>query len=713
MRVPGALFALLVASSAFAADLQLGPATPLDQTIRRDGPPSTQKNMQMVWNGQKGLAMWVDQRGQYPPDTLSIVRPSSVIYYSPMRADGSLEFPNGKPLMDGLSVGLAQADDTHFLASVGQSVDRILVFPIDIDGKILADPKFDLLSGSVYSDGKTFLTPSGQLFDLDGKPLLRSIMANTAVTALPGIYMTAHVNFNGDVIAQTMFDNGTFNETKVAKVGLDNNGATATVAAGDNQVLIVTAFSGGMDAFLVDRQGQWRKSIPIYRGPRAYGLERPIWDGTSFLVLWHIYRPDGILAMNGKRVSASGELIDVYPLDGTPISLDYSFGMNALKTPAGLIMRWQDWGSGARSDVAGVFGASNADIITNMPAATSAVLAAGAQTEIHFAPHSSLPVAAWHESARTQRIMLAIGNKTIEVDSTSRLVPPGNPAIARNSDQILVAWRHNADLLARRFSVSGAPLDAAPLRLGEGGGGPDIPIDAVFDGMSFVVAWTTYEGLFISRISTNGDVVTIPQKQYSCCNWNPHLQPAAGGVFLIWSKSLDKRLDILGMHINTHNPDLQIPASPSRLSLIGPSAQPPAIAWNDNGDEALLVWNDTSCVLGMTLDKNGAVLDGPKILACDNARQPAVAWSGSEFVVAWSKLDKDGGVRGMRIDPQLRVIDDNGFEIAAGAYEPSLVQNGSGVTIGYVATGMDDVPRAFFRTLQRLGASSRGRAATH
>lgn len=715
MRVRCALFACLLATSTFAADVQLGPSTPLDKTIRRDGPPSVQGSMRMLWSGQKGLAMWADQRGQYPPDVSylnPVVRPSSVIYYSPMHADGSLEFPGGKPFMNGGSVALAQADDTHFLATVSQSADRVLVFPIDLDGKILADPKFDLYGGSLYSDGKTFLMRSGELYDLDGKPLFRSIMANTNVAALPGLYMTARVQYSGDVISQVMLDNGTFTETKVAKVALDNNGTAVTLGAGDNQVLIVARFPGGVDAFLVDRQGQWRKSIPIYRGSGGIGIERPIWDGSTFLVLLGLENPDGAAIIRGKRVSAAGELLDVYPLEGTPIAPDDAYDVNAIRTSSGVVMRWQDYIFGVASDVSGVFGASNGDIVTSQPAVTPAVVSAAAQTQIRFAPHSSLPVAVWRESARTPRIMLAIGDKTIEVDSSTRSIALRNPAIARNSEQLLVAYRKGADLVARRFSAGGTPLDAAPVRLGNAGVGYiDIPIDAVFDGTSFVVAWSAFDGIYVSRISPNGDVVTISPPKYDCCNWNPRLQATDRGVFLTWSHSLNTRLDILGTRINTHEPVFEVP-EPVRISLIGPGAAPPAMAWNDDG-EALLAWNEDSCVMGMTLDRNGAVLAGPSMLACDNGKQPVVAWSGSEFVVAWSKLDQFGGVHAMRVDSQLRPIDNDAFEVAAGAYEPSLVQNGSGVTIGYVATGVDDVPRAFFRTLQRLGGTTRGRAAAH
>ena len=730
MRVFCAVLILLVAITSFAAEVHLGPSIPLDQTLRRDGPPSVQSGMHIVWRGDKGLAAWIDQRGQYPPDTyVSLVRPSSVVYVSPMRADGSLELPAGKRLMDGAAVSLASADDSHIMATVYQTIDHTFMLPIDLQGNRLQDPR-PVVMGGVFSDGKTFMTPGGYIYALDGTPIVRGIFdVHNSIAALPGLYLGVQVIWNGNLVLQTMQDDGTVKETAVAKV---NPYSSVAIGIGDNAALMVVTSTDAIDSYLVDLQGKLLRATPVYRGPLRL-VERPVWDGTTFLVTWDVptdstipfYQPS---TRQAKRVSAAGELLDVFPLTGTTIAARVTSSFTTVKTPAGIVMRWTEYPPGKASDIVGTVVTSNSDVIASAPLAVSpAVASAAAQTQIRFAPNSARPIAVWQESSRTSRIMMSIGDQTFDVASSTDAVLK-NPVVVRNSDQILVVWRSTqpsvyrndtitgGEILARRFSLDGTALGTSALKLGNITDYDPVDLQAAFDGASFIVSWASYDSVHLSRITPAGEMLQpITVAPNSCCNTAPYLIPSDRGTLVLWSQrdTSTSWMHVFSTNIDTH---AAAPATGNitTTAFIGPNMRLPVFASNDHGD-TLIAWSDAkNCVAGMLIDKNGAVILGPKPISCEGKQeQVAVAWSGSEFVVAWSKLDPVGGIRGMRVDSVLHLLDDTAFDLAPGAYEPSLVQNGSGVTIGYVATGIDEVPRAFIRTLQKLGASTRGRAAGH
>jgi hypothetical protein len=727
VRIRCALFACFLATSAFAADVQLGPITPLDKTVRRDGAPSVQQRMQMLWFGDKGIAVWIDSRGQYPPDMLFVslvTHPSSIIYVSPMRADGSLENPTGKPLMEGRAFSIAAVDPAHIMMTVDQADDRMYRFPIDAQGNMLSAPVLDY-NGAMISDGKTFLANYGQLYDADGRPLMHTLFSASNRTAAPGLYAGVRSGGVGlSTMLQTLTDDGTFTETKI---GTMKN--PASIAAGGNDRFLVVHLTGegntdGIDAWLIDRKATPLRLVSIYRGELRV-LHPTIWDGTSYLVLFNASDPAKEPAvLHGRRVGANGDLIDNGP--SAPMIAPWAYHLSWIRTSQGIVARWEDQ-TPLTYDIAGTTFASNDALIANAPVTlTPQVLAAPAQTQVRFAPGGALQIATWHEWSRTSRIMMSVGGRTFDVaeSATSML---SDPVITRTLDQILVAWRawhpyeygnnNSADpieLFARRFSLDGTPIDAAPLKLGEIAQfylPASEPIEAAFDGTSFVVIWPVVRGLKLTRILADGTVSPLPDIAAPNANSAPHAIASNGALRIVWSHT-DTSTPSWSRIVTTLYDGTPFPAIPT-LALVGPSISPTATAWDDKGN-ALVVWSDGHCVNGMLLDRSGNVVITPSPIACEEKQyQATVGWSGSEFVVAWAKQTAGGGVRAVRVDEMLHSLDGAPFDVATAAYEPSLVQNGSGVTIGYVAAGIDDVPRVFTRTLQRLGASTRGRAATH
>jgi hypothetical protein len=684
--------------------------------------------MQMLWFGDKGLALWIDHRGQYLPDLRwPALHPGSFIYYSPMRADGSLENPIGKPLFPASFFSVAAADEAHIHVSAFQDLDKMYVFPIDMQGNMLADAKPDLGGGEI-TDGTTFLASNGQLSDLEGHPLIRSTFttAGSAVT-FPGLYVGVRTASSGDVLLQTLTDAGAFDEVKIATAGsLVNTYSAAMTAGNDNKVLIAVGLLNGVDTYLIDKKGTVLRLTQVHRGSSFQGVLAPIWDGTSYLVLW-MTGEDGLhWKLEGRRVAPNGDLIDVSATPPT-IATTSPLLSRPVRTPRGMIMRWTQQSAPTGAHIYGRTLLSNDDLIASAPLtpAPELVTSAGGQSDISLAPSGALRISAWRESSFASRIMMSIGNRTFEVASSETHFLT-NPSIARTLDQILVTWySHHRDnfvndvldhteVFARRFSLDGTPLDSEAVKVGDTNTGHIAgyaqPIETVADGNGFVVMWPDYARLHLARIGTDGSVSLLPSVVVPETSVEGTRAIVSGGTIRIFFIGLGSHPGL--WHLFTTR---LTGTATGGLSVITNFDTRPEFAMATDGSNELIVWSDANCVSGMILDGNDSFVVTPTSIACvEHAAQPSAAWSGSEYVVAWSKYTDEGGVQAMRVDQHLHVLDGAPIDVAStAAWEPSLLQNGSGVTIAYVAIGIDAVPRAFTRTLDRLGVLPRVRPSTH
>jgi hypothetical protein len=152
--------------------------------------------------------------------------------------------------------------------------------------------------------------------------------------------------------------------------------------------------------------------------------------------------------------------------------------------------------------------------------------------------------------------------------------------------------------------------------------------------------------------------------------------------------------------------------------------------WQDNllSKRIDLAWNSTNalvasihggCVEATLIDASLATVQENAGVACNAFYQgvdrPAAAWNGSEFVVAWSQKTTAGNVIcATRFDRSLRLLDDAAFAVAPSgveAFEPAVGASAAGAEVTYVRVdAATEVPRAFTRTLDRIGVIPRGRS---
>jgi hypothetical protein len=234
---------------------------------------------------------------------------------------------------------------------------------------------------------------------------------------------------------------------------------------------------------------------------------------------------------------------------------------------------------------------------------------------------------------------------------------------------------------------------------------------AAFDGQNHLVVWWEYArsggptyDIYAARVTPSGTVLD-PTGIAIATGASNDVQPDVsfgGGTFLVvWTSTTDVDSDVLGTRVDRSGAVLD----PAGIPIgVGPSGQgSPTVAY---GDGAFLVaWNDGrldptgSGVVGARVDPSGTVLDPAGITistGADPAYEPAVAFGGGVFLLAWTvnRLDVGRRVAGARVDRSGSVLDPAGVPISADGRDHSnaaVAFNGTDFLVVWESWG--DSPR--------------------
>jgi len=731
---------MLLVALGFLLSVHLGPETPIG-TRDSGAAASFQYAPSVAWNGRTGLAVWTDERGTYPADTYPPrVFGTRMLRVSPMRADGSLVIPGGTPLFRAWKARIASNGSSFMLAYRTDTETHVV--PLDENGH---PDGADTLVGREYgfdfdivSNGRTFLfvSPASAhsiqaiVFQPSGVPYAAKTFdtglyapAPPAAAAIGDIYAVAYRA--GDIHLAVLAENAATTDNVV--VAAEDANGNISLAASDDRLLLAFVSNGNVRTLIAGRDAKAITPLKLQATPNNYAdvAEAAFWDGRSFLVTWHGAN------LEAMRVSRDNE-----PLDASPAVLGEKFPsqISFARTSDGIVALWTSNGDVLRRSFA-----SNAELFTRPAEGTPEVLSVRAQSQISLAQFGSAPLRVWREGSFDAHVMLSLNGTTIDVaSSTARELR--DPSAARGGNVVLVFWRDvpKSDYqalgttgyrtYARRFALDGTALDAQPILIHDD---PTPFVEGIletataFDGRNFIVIWSGPR-MRATRISPNGTLLdatplSIESPAEVGINSGMHAVWTGSELLVAWaswadyrnllisprpparSAALIARLDTRGtaMKVNDVRAVWQGPGLSKRIDL----------AWN--GAHALLASVHSGCAEATLLD---ATLDPVTsaqgdCLATYPITEPAAAWNGGEFVLAWSS----DTVHAMRFDASLQKLDATPFEVApAGviAYEPALAASGSGVEITYVR--MDElVPRLFARTLDRISAIPRGRAAGH
>jgi|GEM_PF-2397232 len=726
---------MLLALGLFLAAIHLGPETPLGPRVI-GAAPNSQYSPAAAWNGHTGLAVWLDDRGRYPADSIPLrAYVEQTVRVSPMRADGSLVNPAGTPLFAASALRLASNGSSFMLAYADHNGTHAV--PLDENGVvagadtlIIASYSFDF---DIVSNGHTFLFVSPMpnqsvealVFAPDGAPYAAKTFdthsfQNSAVAAavIGDVYAIAyrspelHLAFLAENAATT---------DQVIDSDPDAARGLLSMAASDDRVLIALTGLGDVRTMIVGRDG--RTIAPMQPQFNSYHLfiEGPLpafWDGTSFLITW--LSDEG--TMTAADISPTNSLIDLPAVIATREPRDLTF----TRTSDGIVAMWFSDGDVLRR----VF-TSNKQLLAQPRTETPVVLDLQTQTEPSLAPFGSEPLRVWREGPRDVHIKLSIAGKTVDVAaSTDRDLR--DPSVARGGDVVLVFWRdilrpdpgalstYGYRTYARRFALDGTPLDAQPILVESADAITneiELGTSTVFDGRNFVVFWST-PNLRAARISPAGallDATPLVIEATPALGFDSGMHAVRNGdeIVVAWSSWNDYRY-LTGI---SPRPSPVSAADVARIDTRGSAMKvlETRALWQRAGlSKRTDIANDAvvsqhnGCIEATLLGSSTPVT----IDCAAGVGRPAIAWDGEEYVVVWSRASD---VRAMHLDRSLHPLDDS-FSIAppgaGAAYEPAVALAGSGVEVDYVRFD-NGIPRLFARVLDRLGPITRGRVIGH
>jgi hypothetical protein len=439
-------------------------------------------------------------------------------------------------------------------------------------------------------------------------------------------------------------------------------------------------------------------SFPIASGPWNEDSPRAAWNGSEWLVAFDAEAPtpgywgQGVFA---SRVAADGTLLDAEALTVADDTSD----TEALWDVASDGVRWATLyqGVNAATGTYSLFGAT---------IESGGVV--GPEVQV-FAPSSGLG-APWNAQVAwgTDRYMVvwsAWGNDDdvyvlpIDADLASLSGPVAVedggasavfPTIAAGDDGFYVAWFDNT-FGAYWTTVMGTPIDADGVSAvpdGETLSGETWPLDvhpeSAWTGSNWATVWEygAAAEVYASFADLNGQFtemvnVTADLDYYQ----GPTAATGVDGALVGWATYGD--MSDFNVEASTLATDGGV-GQVADVSLAAPAHTHPAMALG-NGEYMVVAESQTADVKRIVAWRTDAwglgTEDEPLELAVGTAvDDPAVAWNGDVWFVAWSDTDPvtaENGIVGVRIDADGTVLDSPPIALMAG-YRPAVASNTAG-----------------------------------
>jgi hypothetical protein len=478
-------------------------------------------------------------------------------------------------------------------------------------------------SGMYFGIVATRLSPDGVILDLGGIALGDGESPAVAfdgdnylvVWSLDSVIRCARVSTAG-VVLDTPF---TVTNAPGAAPAVAFDGTNYLVAWGGQDLYASRVTPGGV---VLDPNG-----ILVSGATGVQEFPAIASEGANCLITWQDMRPGGYLDIYGARVTPSGSVLDP---GGIAISTaTYSQWYPAVAFDGtNYLVAWQDYRT------------------TDFDIFASRVTPAGAVLD-----PAGLPIAT---SAIYQRY----------------------PSLTFGDGCYFITWERwdsvgCSGVWGARVETTGVPRDTgfsvapaaqryAPVIYGDG---------------RYFTAWE-HDGIRATWIDTAGNVQN-PSGTPVYAFPNEQRQPNAafnGADYLVvWQDERpDDSADIRGIRISQSG--TQVDPLPSTIGAATKAQCNPAVA--SNGSDWLVVWsdlrNDTSHIYAARVSQNGVVLDTAGIPVCTAAggqSQPAVAYNGRGYLVAW----QDGrpgypAIYAARVTSAGFVLDPDGFRVCSSEY---------------------------------------------
>ncbi|HJW93779.1 MAG TPA: hypothetical protein VJ901_09185 [Thermoanaerobaculia bacterium] len=650
--------------------LAIGPETPLSAPSI-EAAAGDQTKPSLAWYGDSLAAAWIDRRENEFPE----------VRIAQLDALGRPKGPAVRAYGDVADTRLAaNGAATPLIATCSGNFNPTAVGAAGTSGRYVAGFLDDLVT-----DGSTYLLLTTQwaahpeivywpwvhaeVLDSKGYVIATANFGErvSGVIAVPfgGAYHVIYRQSDElyDTIVQT---DGTVSSQLIANgLPLETPVSVVSAAAGDRLLIAWnTPASIELRMFTSSRTLLMRRSL-LVSATRLFAGS----DGNEFLIAWNDTE-----SLKATRANADGVAVGETFTLGSQLAGDLDFA----RTPQGVVLAWSD---GQPRNIFTRGAASFAGI-----AAAPTTLASVGYAQQDELSLDGMPV--WVEGEAHTRITSAAG-PIAEAASGHRL---RQPVAARGAGSTLVAWRDvGPDGHAKAMAKFN---DDAPIVISDTFAAD---LDVVFDGSSFLVFWTD-DNLHRTRFTTGG--AQLETSTIATTGRVSALSAARIGdkAAVAWIDNFT--LFYEGRPVTTLSSKPQLAA--------------------DDRNQPFLAWAEGNCVkIAHRVDDALFVVQS---LYCNSRTfvgSAAVAWNGTEFVIAWYDTPEEHyrNVHYMRTERNGAPLDKEPLDVSGrfrDTFAPSLVPSAAGVTLGYARTAsevpFDDVSRVFARTIERLGMTPRERA---
>jgi len=423
-----------------------------------------------------------------------------------------------------------------------------------------------------------------------------------------------------------------------------SSSSTRAIASNGSDFMILYADASNAYAGRVTAAGRF--DPPQLLGPSPYGVVYSIAsDGHDYVVAYSRSLNPTTSVIAVQHVSSSGMPDHITTISMSPLeaSVGWSGGAYLLSTSTGTAWRIDERGEllpgGSVTLPSSVAATSVRGMLTSSRSEALLIWSTGS----YFGP----PVMAQRMSGGN-----ALGNLIVAGQSANE---QREPSIAFSGRAYATVWAEEDSVYLSRLSLDGTPLDGRGVRLGDGFRGSTPTV--VFDGVSFVVAWVSWQGyshplrLLIQRVSPDAGAPTEPPlvvAERGCRLGSISLSVGRNATLATWSDC-------------DHVFAAALPQAGSlgaQVTLASGMIGTTSAGWN--GNEWLVVWEDQfiyssyqptlmgANLAGARLTAAMTPLDATPIAIATGALQPnynvsshtqnapQVASDGIDFLVAWN-----------------------------------------------------------------------------
>lgn len=449
-------------------------------------------------------------------------------------------------------------------------------------------------------------------------------------------------------------------------------------------------------------------AIPVCQNQFEQTDPAVAWNGSQYLVVWGDRR-NGAQHIYGARITFDGIVMDPQGicLSGTAGSQAYP---EVASDGRAWQVVWQD-ARGGSQDIYGVRVGNN-----GVPSrVTGIVTLAGNNEEAPDITHNGLTyIVVWRDYRNIAATDADIygcrvagtgirmaGDFLVSCDSTGVKGIAGAqsaPRVCSLGSNSMVVWEDyrgdgtTCDVYGTRITSAGVALDRNGIAIATGANNQEIP-NLSYDGSRIMVAWREKSNRYIrgTRMSTAGSVLDPGGANIyvgsAGSNGVEVCRRLGGGFWVGWNNLSISGNDALMGAVPSSG--AITPTAGATISLAQKNQSDYCVA--NNGVEYAVVWSQDvggkECIMGARVSYAGEVLAGPINITGfipGNQAQPSIAWSGSQYLLAWSGnetyIDTNLDIRGLRLNTDLSPKDAGAISICTSGEiqrTPCVTSNGS------------------------------------